>query len=171
MYSVPFLLMKPAGAACSVLGGIYKGVHPVALLEPTCVSSPSNSPIVLAAASSDTLYQITNNINSLIQQQLSGRDLHPVRHGAFLATRIFSELLFSVRWNQFRALLPCSSKPSPVQANPATKTKDEVFHTVRNRCFPGNICHHIRGRALDQSVAVHLECAPSHAGIHWWLCQ
>ena len=118
--------MRLAGAACSALGGLYQGVHVVGLLEPTCISSPSNSPIVLPAASSDTLYQMTDNINFLIQQQLSGGSQYPIRHGAFLATRTFSEndflsqmepllciiALFKHAWPQevtIKHLMPCGT--------------------------------------------------------------
>ena len=77
-----FILVIFAGAACSALKELQQGVYLAGILEPTCVSSTTNSPIVLAAASSDTMYQMTDNINSLIQQQLSGGGLDPAWRGA-----------------------------------------------------------------------------------------
>ena len=84
--SLYFILVTCAGAACSALQELQQGVYLVGVLEPARVSSTSNSPLVLAAASSDTLYQMTDNINALIQQQLSGRGLNPARRGASWAT-------------------------------------------------------------------------------------
>ena len=109
------ILVTCAGAACSALEGLQQGVHLVGLHEPTCVLSLSNSPLVLAVASSDTLYQMTDNINSLIQQQLSGGFLDPARHGSYWATRtkflIRREAILCII-ALFRQAQSCSSRSS-----------------------------------------------------------
>jgi hypothetical protein len=55
----------------------------ITMMDIQSASSSTSPHIFLAATSSDVLYQLTDNINALVQQQLSGRPLPSMAYVAY----------------------------------------------------------------------------------------